>query len=171
MKPQKVQNSQSNLSKKKNKTKLEAPYSHFFKLYYKATTIKRVCNWHKNRHKTFLPVAVLLQWELRMKVAELLGLQGPWQHQVCRDMNCLHHRSYGPIRVFSRASCSWQSEGLFDQSFSISLPIQALRGLTYLGSFSVVWFIRYIERAPSPNPAGVLLCKWTHQALKGTLWL
>ena len=96
-------------------------------------------------------------------MAELLGLQGPWQHQVCRDMNCLHHRSYGPIRVFSQASCSWQSEGLFDQSFSISLCIQALRGLTYLGSFSVVWHIR---RAP-PTPPGVLLCRSAYQSLKG----
>ena len=27
-------------------------------------------------------------------------LAWPWQHQVCRDMDCLHCRSYGPIRVF-----------------------------------------------------------------------
>ena len=31
---------------------------------------------------------------------QLLGLWGPWWHQVCRDMDCLSHRSYGPIRVF-----------------------------------------------------------------------
>ena len=35
-----------------------------------------------------------------MKLAQLLGLQGPWQRQVCRDSDCLRHRSYGPIRVF-----------------------------------------------------------------------
>ena len=35
-----------------------------------------------------------------MKEAQLLGLQGPWQRQVCRDSDCLHCRSYGPIRVF-----------------------------------------------------------------------
>ena len=27
-----------------------------------------------------------------MKVAQLLGLQGPWGCQVHRDMDCLHHR-------------------------------------------------------------------------------
>ena len=27
--------------------------------------------------------------------AQLLGLQGPWQHQMCRDTDCLCHRSYG----------------------------------------------------------------------------
>ena len=31
------------------------------------------------------------------------------------------------------ASCSWQSEGLFGQSFSIALPIQALKGFPFLG--------------------------------------
>ena len=83
-----------------------------------------------------------------MKVVQLLGLQGPWQHQVCRDTDCLRHRSYGPIRVFFRASCSWPSEGLFGQSFSIALPIWALRGLPHLGPFSVVWCIRHIEASP-----------------------
>ena len=64
-------------------------------------------------------------------------LAGLWQSQVCRDTDCLHHRSYGPIRVFFPASCSWQSEGLFGQSFSIALPFQGLRGLPCLGFFSV----------------------------------
>ena len=41
-----------------------------------------------------------------------------------QDMNCLHRRSYGPVRVFSRAFCSWQSEGLFGRSFSLTLPVQ-----------------------------------------------
>ena len=43
--------------------------------------------------------------------------------------------------LFSTASCSWQSEGLFGQSFSVALPVQALRWLPNLGSFSVVWLI------------------------------
>ena len=79
----------------------------------------------------------------------LLGLQGPWWRQVCRDMDCLCHRSYGPIRVFFQASWSWWSEGLFGQSFSIAPPIQALRGLPCLGSFSVVWHIKHTEGPPS----------------------
>ena len=73
-------------------------------------------------------------------------LAGLWQSQVCRDTDCLHHRSYGPIRVFFRASCSWQSEGLFGQSFSIALPVRALK------------------RGPLP---GFLLCCSVHQAHRG----
>ena len=34
--------------------------------------------------------------------------------------------------LFSKASCSWQSEGLFGQSFSVASPVQALRGLPCL---------------------------------------
>ena len=79
---------------------------------------------------------------------QLLGLWGPWLQQMCRDMDCLCPRSYGPIRVFLWASWSWWSECLFNQSFSIALPIQTLRGLPCLGSFSVVWHIRHIEGPP-----------------------
>ena len=32
------------------------------------------------------------------------------------------------LSVFSQASCSWRSEGFFGQSFSVVLPVQALRG-------------------------------------------
>ena len=70
--------------------------------------------------------------------------------------------------LFSKASCSWQSEGLFGQSFSVALPVQALRGLPCLGSFSVVRHIRHIQVAPL---AGVLLCRSVHQAFKGTPWI
>ena len=49
-----------------------------------------------HRCKIFLPVAALRQWDLSMKGAQLLGLWGPWQHKVCRDMDCLCPRSYGP---------------------------------------------------------------------------
>jgi len=54
-----------------------------------------------DKHKTFfLPVAALPQWQLSMKVVQLLGLWGPWQCQVCRDTDCLCSRSYVPIGVF-----------------------------------------------------------------------
>ena len=59
-------------------------------------------------------------------------------------MDCLCRKSYGPIIVFFRAFCSWRS-------FSIALPVQALRRLPCLGSLSVVWCIRHIEAPPSPN--------------------
>ena len=90
--------------------------------------------------KTVLPPV-----RVEVKLAQLLGLRGPWRHQACRDMDCLHHRSYGPIRVFFRASCSWLSEGLFGQSFSAAPPIQAVRGFSCLGSFPAVQCIRNIE--------------------------
>ena len=35
-----------------------------------------------------------------MKVAQRLGLQGPWWSHVCSDKDCLHHRCYGPISLF-----------------------------------------------------------------------
>ena len=93
-----------------------------------------------------------------MKVAQLLGLQGPRWCLVCGDMDCLHCRNYGPIRVFFRASCSWRSEGLFGQFFPVALPVQALRGLPCLGSFSVVWCIRHIEGPPWLGSYSVYLC-------------
>ena len=91
-------------------------------------------------------------------MVQLLGLRGPWQYQVCRDTDCLHRRSYGPIRVFFQASSSWQSEGLFGRSFSVALPIQAFRGLPCLGSFSVVWSIGHIEGPPWLGSYSVVQC-------------
>ena len=102
-----------------------------------------------------------------MKVSQLLGLQGPWRHKVWRDIGCLHRRRL-PIRVFFRASCSQQSEGLFGQSFSVALPVQALRGPPCLGSFFVVWHVRHIEGAPL---GGVLVCRSAHQSLKEAPWV
>ena len=46
---------------------------------------------------------------------------------------------------FFWASCSWWSERLFGQCFSVAPPIHSLRGLPCLGSFSVVAFLRHIE--------------------------
>ena len=92
-----------------------------------------------------------------------LGLRGPWWCQVCRDTDCLRCRSYGPIRIFLQASCSWRLEGLFGQSFSTTLSVQALRGLPCLGSLSVVRCIRHIGRPPP----GVLLCRSERQAFDG----
>ena len=129
----------------------------------------------------FSPVAAQSQWELSMKLAQLLGLQGRWWCQMCRDTNCLSHKCYGPIRVFFWASCSWWSEGLLGLSFSIAPTLQALKRLPYLRSFSGVLSIRHIEGAPWlvcysvdwhikhlwGTLGEVLLCSLAHQSLKG----
>ena len=73
-------------------------------------------------------------------------------------------QSYGPIRVFIPASCSWRSEGLFGQSLSVAPPVQALRGLPCLGSFSVVWRLRHIEGHPRLGSYSV---DWRVSHLKG----
>ena len=123
---------------------------------------------HKHKTFFFLPVAALPQWEMSVKVVQLFGLWGPWWRQMCRDTYCLRGRSYGPVRVFFRASCSWQSEVLFGQSFPVALLVQALRGIPCLGSFSVVLCIRHIEGAPL---TWVLLCRLAHQTLNGACWV
>ena len=82
------------------------------------------------------------------ELAQLLGLWGLRRCQACRDTDCLHCRRYGPIGVFLPASASWRSEGLFGRSFSVTPPIQELRGLPSLRSFSVVCRVRHIEGPP-----------------------
>ena len=98
-----------------------------------------------------------------MKVVQQLDLQRPWWRPVCRDMHCLRHGSYCPIRGFCQASCNWRVEGLFGQSFSIAPPIQALRGPPCLGSFSVPC-VRHIEGPPWMESYSV---DWWIKHLKG----
>ena len=83
-------------------------------------------------------------------MAQLLGLWGPWWCQVHRDMDCLQGRSYG------------------HQSFSISPPVQALRGLPCLGSFSVVQLIRHIEGLPWLGSYSVV--KWVRHLMGQPLY-
>jgi len=97
----------------------------------------------------FLPVAALPQWGLSMKMVQLLGLWGPWRCHMCRDTNCLHRRSYGPIRVFSQAS--WIRSPLWPV-LSVAPPVQTLTGLSSLGFFSVVQCIRHIDGHPGWSP-------------------
>ena len=94
---------------------------------------------------------------------QLLGLWGPWWQQVCRDTDCLCFRSYGPLRVFFRASCTWQSEGLFGQSFSVAPPIQALRGAPWLGSYPVVQCGRHSLGQPLCCSAAVAAVVLAHR--------
>ena len=101
--------------------------------------------------RVFLPVAALPQCELSVKVAQLLGLRGPWRRQVCRDMDCLLRRSYGPIRVFFRAFCSLVIRRPLWPVFLCSSAVQALRGLPCWRP-SVVWHIRHIKGCPGWGP-------------------
>ena len=99
-----------------------------------------------------------------MKVAQLLGLWGPWQ-QVCRDADCLCRRSYGPLRVFfqllvavnqkaSLASLSLKPrpfrhlEGFLPGVLLCCSTHQAHRGAPSLGSYSVVQCIRHLMGQP-----------------------
>jgi len=70
------------------------------------------------------------------------------------------------LSIFFQASCSWQSEGLFGQYFSIALAVQALRQLPCLGSFSVP----HQTHRGAPL-GGVLLCRLACWALKGGPWV
>ena len=118
-----------------------------------------------HRCKTFLACGSSAQRELRAKVAQLPSLQRPCQHQVCRNTDCLHCRSSGPIRVFSQASCGWRSENLFGRSFFIAPPVLVLRGLPCLGSFSVVPHSRHLEGPPTQ--LGSYSVYWYIRHLKG----
>ena len=82
-------------------------------------------------------------------------------------MDCLHCRSYGPLRVFFQASCSRRSESLFGQPFSVALLIQALRG-----PLPAVLFCCWARQAHrGAHLAGLLLCRSAYQALKGAPWV
>ena len=94
----------------------------------------------------------LLQWELTLKVVKLLDLQGTLEGDF-QGHNLPPWQELWPYTVFFWASCNWWLEGLFGQSFSITLSIQALRGLPYLGSFSVVRCFRHIEGPSGWDPA------------------
>ena len=84
-----------------------------------------------------------------MKVVKLVCLQGPGGAK-CAGTQTAPTAGVLALSVFFPASCSWQSEGLFGQSFSIALPVQAQRG------------------APL---AGVLFCGSGHQAPKRAPWV
>ena len=123
-------------------------------------------------------MVALSQGELSMKVAQLLGLQGPWQHQLFRDTNCLCHRSYGPICwgffcLFFLFVCFGFFEPLEpgDQDSLASLSLWLPHSGTYRAPLPEV-FLCYSARAHRGAPQdGVLLCRSVHQALKGAHWV
>ena len=86
---------------------------------------------------------------------------------------CVGTRTASAIGVMVLSESFFQPLVAGDQKASLAilsptLPVQALRRLPCLGSFSVVPRIRHIEGAPL---AGVLLCRSVHQALKGAPWV
>ena len=97
-----------------------------------------------HRHETFFACGSSAPVRVEGEGGPALGLRGPWRRQVCRDTDCLRRRSHGPIFW---ASCSWQSEGLLGQSFSIALPVQALRGPSLL-----LGCIRHLKGHPGWGP-------------------
>ena len=75
---------------------------------------------------------------------------------------------YGPIRVFFRVSCRWQSEGFFGQSLLFCpsrhlecslawvilccLVCQAHREAPWLGFYSVDWIVSHLKGHPRWGP-------------------
>ena len=119
-----------------------------------------------------------------MKLAQLLGLQGPRWHQVCRDTDCLSHWSYGPIGLFpslrklgirrpvwlvflcSSAHSGTQRAPLPGALLCCSVH-QAHRGYHLDSSCFVDWPVRHLRR----HRGWVLLCNSVSQALDGPVFL
>jgi len=97
--------------------------------------------------RLLLPVAALPQWELSVKVVQLLGLQGPWWCQVCRDTDCLH------AGVMALSESFFEPLIAGDQKASLAV---FLCSSTHSGNLG----------APLP---GILLCCSVHQAYRGAL--
>ena len=72
------------------------------------------------------------------------------------------------LSVFFRASSSWPSEGLFGQSFSVALCIQALKRASLPGVLLCCSACQAHRGSPL---AGVLLCRLALQALKEAHWV
>ena len=90
-----------------------------------------------------------------MKVMQLLGLQGPWQHlgKCSGTQTASVAGVLAPSESFLEPLVAGdQKEGLFGQSFSVALPIHALRGIRCLGSFSIIWHVGQIEGSSDWGP-------------------
>ena len=103
--------------------------------------------------RRFLPVAALPQGELSMKMVYCLAFEDPGGSKWAGTWTASAEGLVTFSESFFRASCSWRSEGLFGQSFSVALPVQTLRGLPCLGSFSVERCIRHLKGHPGWGPS------------------
>ena len=94
----------------------------------------------------FLPLAALPQWDLSVRWCSCLACGDPG------GAKCAGTQTASAAGIMALSESFFQplvaSEGLFGQSFSIALPVQALRELPCLGSFSVVQHVRHIEGPP-----------------------
>ena len=94
-----------------------------------------------------------------------------WRWYSClghRDMDCLCHRTYGPIRVFFWASGSWWSKASLACLSLLFHLVRHSRGLPWPGSFSVFWAYQAHKGAPL---AGVLLWFSVCQVFIGAPWV
>jgi hypothetical protein len=73
---------------------------------------------HSQMQDFFCLWQALPQCGLGVKVVWLRGLWGPWGCQVCRDTDCLCHRSYGPIRVFFQEAMVMAPSPMCDSAVS-----------------------------------------------------
>ena len=117
------------------------------------------------RHKTFVACGSFAPVRVECEGGAAAWLAGTLAAPNVQGHRLPPWRELWPYQSLFRAYCSWRSEGLFSQSFSIVLPIQAFRGLPCLGSSSVVPHVRHIDMA------GLLLCRSACQALKGAPWV
>ena len=63
-----------------------------------------------------------------MKVAQLLGLQGPWRRQVCRDKNCLCQKELWPYQSFFEPLVAGDQKASLASLSLYLLPFRHLEG-------------------------------------------
>ena len=85
----------------------EARQSTAYRVVKSYTRLKRPC---VHRHKAFFACGSSAPVRVECEGGAAAWLVGTLRCQVCRDTDCLRCRSYGPIRVFFRASCSWHQK-------------------------------------------------------------
>ena len=101
---------------------------------------------HTYVQEFFCPLQLCPSESWAWRWCSCLACRGPGSAR-CAGTHTASTTGVMALSVSFPASCSWRSEGLFGQSFSIALHLQALRGLPWLRSVSV-WHVRPIGGAP-----------------------
>ena len=104
------------------------------------------------------------QWEVSMKMAQLRDLRGSSRCQVCREMDCLHHKSYGPAAAAaakSLQSCPTLREPIDGSPPGSPIPgILQARTVEWLAiSFSSAW--KRKVKVKSLDHVRLLVTPWT----------